>query len=541
VPGIELTFPAGRYHATPWDAHVNEGVVEWPPSPWRILRALVATRHLKARDLVSEEALAELMEALSATPPSYGLPPAAGFHTRHYMPLFAAKTTKVFDTFLHLPEGSRVVVSWPEGTLEKAPVEALAHLAERLGYLGRAESWVEARWTEDDVVEPACRPRFRAAEAGTGTGAEDHGERDLVRLLAPLGPQALDAWRRGALEDREARELGRKRERTRRKGKPVDGLKLTPRERAKLEIGLPRGVLEALGAETDRLRKQGWNRPPGSGWIEYLRPRLELPVRRAANGRKSLPTVARYALSGAVLPRLTDAVLEAEKIRTSLLSHSDAAPVFSGRDPETGTILTGHRHAFVLPETSGRHGLITHVTVYARMGFGDRARAALERLRRVWQRGGHDLQLVLLGMGHPKDFADPVRTEESCSLLAASTTWVSRTPFVPTRHPKLRRNGEPKLDGEGLAIGSPEHDLRRLLREQGFPSPISVERRAEALLGGKPTRWLAFRTDRRKGGGRRAGTIRSGFRIVFPEPVRGPIAVGYGAHFGMGCFVPERS
>lgn len=39
---ISLTFPAGRYHATPWDRHVNEGAVEWPPSPWRLLRSLVA-------------------------------------------------------------------------------------------------------------------------------------------------------------------------------------------------------------------------------------------------------------------------------------------------------------------------------------------------------------------------------------------------------------------------------------------------------------------------------------------------------------------
>ena len=37
---IELAFPAGRYHATPWGRHVNEGVCEWPPSPYRLVRAL---------------------------------------------------------------------------------------------------------------------------------------------------------------------------------------------------------------------------------------------------------------------------------------------------------------------------------------------------------------------------------------------------------------------------------------------------------------------------------------------------------------------
>ena len=40
---IQFEFTANRYHATQWGRHVNEGVLEWPPSPWRILRAIVAT------------------------------------------------------------------------------------------------------------------------------------------------------------------------------------------------------------------------------------------------------------------------------------------------------------------------------------------------------------------------------------------------------------------------------------------------------------------------------------------------------------------
>jgi hypothetical protein len=37
---IELRFLTGRFHATPWGRNVNEGVPEWPPSPYRLLRAL---------------------------------------------------------------------------------------------------------------------------------------------------------------------------------------------------------------------------------------------------------------------------------------------------------------------------------------------------------------------------------------------------------------------------------------------------------------------------------------------------------------------
>ena len=36
---VALTFPGGQFHATPWGHHVNEALPEWPPSPWRLLRA----------------------------------------------------------------------------------------------------------------------------------------------------------------------------------------------------------------------------------------------------------------------------------------------------------------------------------------------------------------------------------------------------------------------------------------------------------------------------------------------------------------------
>ena len=48
---LAIRFPLGRYHANPWDRAVNEGETEWPPSPWRLLRALVATWHTRWPDL----------------------------------------------------------------------------------------------------------------------------------------------------------------------------------------------------------------------------------------------------------------------------------------------------------------------------------------------------------------------------------------------------------------------------------------------------------------------------------------------------------
>ncbi len=74
----------------------------------------------------------------------------------------------------------------------------------------------------------------------------------------------------------------------------------------------------------------------------------------------------------------------------------------------------------------------------------------------------------------------------------------------------------------------------------GFPSPSSVEAVPSTDLAGHETRWLGFRRQRNQGNGRKvASGMGYGFRIKFPDVVRGPIALGYGAHFGLGLFVPE--
>ena len=157
---LELRFPAGRYHATPWGRHVNEGAVEWPPSPWRILRALIATWYLKARSEIAEATVHALADALSE-PPVFRLPRATTAHTRHYMPYNEGKTektTKIFDTFVQLPEGASVLVAW-EVVLPLEQVIALQTLAGRLGYFGRAESVVEARLLEGvTAIEPNATP-----------------------------------------------------------------------------------------------------------------------------------------------------------------------------------------------------------------------------------------------------------------------------------------------------------------------------------------------------------------------------------------------
>src|SRR5258708_31325108 len=48
---LQQVFPLGRFHATPWRANpFDDPYGEWPPSPWRLVRAIVARWYQWARE-----------------------------------------------------------------------------------------------------------------------------------------------------------------------------------------------------------------------------------------------------------------------------------------------------------------------------------------------------------------------------------------------------------------------------------------------------------------------------------------------------------
>ena len=108
---ISLRFLAGRFHATPWGHHVNEGVVEWPPSPWRLLRSLVAVFHRARPAHVTEAQLERIVTALSKELPVFSLPAVTTAHTRHYDQDNGG--VKFFDTFVAVAKSAPVICCWP--------------------------------------------------------------------------------------------------------------------------------------------------------------------------------------------------------------------------------------------------------------------------------------------------------------------------------------------------------------------------------------------------------------------------------------------
>ncbi|MCP4691176.1 MAG: type I-U CRISPR-associated protein Cas5/Cas6, partial [Desulfobacterales bacterium] len=141
---ITLQFIAGRYHATPWGRNVNEGEVEWPPSPYRLARTLVDAWRRRKPDW-PEARLTPLLKAL-VNPPVFHLPPARASHTRAFLSSNQKDPSKkqlIFDAFVALDKRSKILMGFdadpgPDATRD------LNALLDELNYLGRSESWVRA-------------------------------------------------------------------------------------------------------------------------------------------------------------------------------------------------------------------------------------------------------------------------------------------------------------------------------------------------------------------------------------------------------------
>ena len=530
---IKLYFLTGRYHATPWYHNVNEGVVEWPPSPWRLLRALIATYYRKSDcDIFYFESI---IEKLASVLPEIKLPVATVSHTRHYMPQ-KSKTAKIFDTFVHMAKDDPLCFIWRGVRISDNELKNFKLVAEELTYFGRCESWVRAVAETDVKIRGNCFPSedFRA---------DIKSGQDLVKVLVPVCSDDYLAWREAEAKKIQARTLAIKWDKEQKKGKDPTKVKLTKKELGKIEDTLPVSLFRALMVDVGELRNSKRSRPPGSRYVSFIKSQKGFSVNyrlSAMNSDLSLPTVARFAVASSVPPRLTQALSVSERIHKALTSRL-VAPVFTGCDENKKPLSEGHRHVFIIPEANGRSGAITHVTVCARMGFDESARIALEGVHKVWGYGGKDIQLILLGLGQPEDFSGMNRKAGQCSLLVSSEHWISRTPFVPTRHPKVTRAGVPKCDLKGLQIGSPEHDLRRLIAESGLPEPAEVQPIGFTLLSGKITQWHKFGTRRHSGNGRRSQSHGFGYYLRFPEFVSGPLALGFGAHFGLGVFEPAQN
>lgn len=481
------------------------------------------------------------MKKLSV-PPLFVLPPASTGHARHFMPWFKkgpTDRTLVFDAFVAVEKRNDLIILWPDAFPDDAERKALVRIADVLGFLGRAESWTEARVLETDEAQEALQKVNSYPENAKGDTLSAKTGMDPVRLLCADPDTAFLSDHTPKPKKAKGRGRGREKQETVASFYDPDW---------------------HLCMETLELHSARWSDPPGARWVTYMRLKdcfkTGIKAHKAMNTRPR-PTVARFAIDGPVLPLVEDTLKIGELARRtamgifrrieeqrlcrgavaegSPLPHSD---VFSGKDRD-GRPLKGHKHAYFLPTDEDDDGRIDHLTIIAEMGFNPQEVKTLDRMSRLKRDEGEALNLVLLGIGRKGALHGP-------KIFGPSRVWISETPFIATRHQKAR--GTKKDPPELLGADNQKAFAKQVLLEEitrlrdlmpDLPMSETVEflndEHCMAAHKLRPIQFKRFRQKRSDDGGRRPA---GAFRIVFPEPVSGPICLGHSCHFGMGFFIP---
>lgn len=486
---IKFTFTANRYHATQWGRHVNEGVLEWPPSPWRILRSVVATWQ-RTRPDVAPDRVVPVLEALASERPKFKLPVASTGHTRHYMPYNEGareRTTLVIDSFIAIRPGDPLYALWPNTELTSRQLEDLDCILRNVPCLGRSESWVEAELAPEFAGEVNSFP--------IETGAIPHGDWEIVRTL-------------------------------------------TPRAQIKLKD---------LIVETSDLRGRGRVDPEGAEWWAYVRRPDCFTAFRSM--RQTIPApvdgvqVVRFAMAGKALPMAFDTLRWGELARKSAMSqygrnnNEEVSPALSGKDA-AGKPLKGHTHAFYLPTDEDGDGKLDHLTVWTPGGLKTQEFQAVVSLNALNPGGGRDpLQLAYQSHGAASDFIGV------SPLFDSAKTWRSLTPYILTRHVKFR--GPRDADGRKEMVDGPRAQIVReySLRWPSGPNSVRVDvqdlkKRIAPMKEGQSTGFRPFDYFAYKQGGGSNGGGAFNFEIEFDSPLSGPLALGFACHQGLGVFIP---
>ena len=379
---IRIEFPWGKYHATPWGRHVNEGHPEWPPSPWRVLRALFATwktrcAHLRAEDV--EDALSQLSGS-----PALFTPPMRPAHLRHYMPRIeyrsVGKLTKnklakdakdlTFDSFAVIDSRLPVFMKWDLELSEDAAA-ALSELVENLSYLGRSESICKAA------------------------------------LVSEIDHSGLISWQATGSNDRTDAEI------------------LCARQAFSFTD---------LCQSTAVIRKDGKPIPNGSYLVPYTKVNSTDHTATTTNWKPAY-TAVRLAVHPRPRPTIAHAVAVGDLLRRAALDkHEVPSETLSGKGPSGNYSREKHQHAHYLSLTqndgSGPGAPIDSLVVWAPGTLGGDELTALTRIK--WLKAGPaasavpEFAVAVAGFGDVEKIAP--------EIVGPSSRWVSRTPFAPGRH-----------------------------------------------------------------------------------------------------------
>lgn len=413
---LVLRFPRGRYHATPWGRHVNEGAVELPPSPWRLLRALYAVWRTRVPQL-GEDTVHGLLARL-AVPPTWYVPRHGLSHTRHYYPDMthhsgAAGTDRTLDAFAVFERDAELGARW-QVELTGEQRAALERLAGAIPYFGRADSLCEG------FLPPEWAPSSHDTWVPLDVADSVAGDGPVTSVLAPEVPLRLDA----------------------------------------------------LPARPVEVRRGNLLFPAGTHLLAYQRVDTPAPLRPRPRPPAEPVTAVRFSVLQAGLPPQTDSLVYTDLLRQGALSKLARLPgervltQLAGRTAG-GAVLEGHGHAHFLPLLTDRR--LAGLVVWTPNGLPEDELKALTALDRLYSPVNPQWKLTVrvAGIGTPTQAAPELTPPDP------ATVWWSATPFTPSHYPKrnadrpgfLHREITRELANRGL----PPPSVVRLLEQEWQP------------------------------------------------------------------------
>ena len=524
---LDVEFHTHRYHATPWGRHPREGVHEWPPSPYRLIRALTSSWRTYGSN-IEEEVFIGILHKIASTNPCMVLPRAATAHTRHWVPPAGkGKRIKILDTFVILDKDPFRFV-WNDIRLTYHEIKILDQVALHVRYFGRSESWCTMSvWAGDDVPETACMPLALNML---------NNNYEIVLVLAPKPNITLSDIEMSTGEMRRKRMLMPPHTEYVQYARPADCFIPQNNKQGDQKLCFP---ISINASELPQRTRFSCDLTPFTNQINRKSVKcLDWETKLDQMNK----TVLQFGIVNRVKPPITKTLRIAELFRRSIMSTYDKAdkttnPLRTERGGEALTkplgnestsvwgllsghnekgLLTGHRHAHYLPADYDGDGRIDRIVLWAPAGFTDTEASAMAGVRKLWPWLKDGLGVAYEGSGQTEDFG---------GLFGTSRMWQSVTPYVRTKHTK-RRGGKIK--------DSAEDQIRHELDHRYNLAPIRIRCMHDGLLGKWKLHEFEYRRDS-------SNPVPGLFKveIMFAEPVRGPLALGYGSHFGVGLFMPS--
>lgn len=427
---LRLDFERKKYHATEWGRNVNEGFVDWPPSPWRLLRAIISSWKMYHPD-IPKNVMWPILQAMISSRISFKLPPAREAHTRHYVPLASTNTKtkntrkeKILDTFIIVGD-EPVFAIWEDADLDKAQREKLLGILNDIRYIGRSESLCSVVLVNGEII-PNCTPM---------NGLDTKTDAEITDVLAPKKNASL----------------------------------------------------EQLCIRTSVLKNEGRIYPTETEIIPYVRPSGYLSAIPATPAYALPPrvTAVRYAITGKPRPLVTDTITIGDSFKRAAMSvygglnEGGMSPTLSGRQNGDGNImLDNHSHAFFLPTDEDNDNRLDHMTVTVSAGhsFEPDVTTALMKIKRI-QHGSNALQITYLARGWLESF-------KAAPILQRANRWISDTPYIPNRH--IKRKGNGIKDG-------PMDQIRREATRRGLPHIKHIKIKTKKMHGFLPLQFKKYR------------------------------------------------